>query len=61
MYIIYEPARCDGDNDDDDVWWPPVDVKIVIMLLTVTVDDNDDVLQCAGEVASRPYKEGLRI
>ena len=32
-----------------------------IMLLTVTVDDNDDVLQCAGEVARRPYKEGLRI
>ena len=32
-----------------------------IMLLTVTVDDNDDVLQCAGEVASLPYKEGLRI
>ena len=52
---------CDGDSDDDDVWWPLVDAKIVIMLLTVTVDDNDDVLQCAGEVASRPYKEGLRI
>ena len=32
-----------------------------VMLLTVTVDDNDDVLQCAGEVARRPYKEGLRI